>query len=233
MCCSTLKIRANGVRFNQKTGVGAITIHGKLETEPGVDDPVIEIWNAVQHKMQDALLEEKGRKLINFTPLFPQYDAVKDVTVYQLMPTCPDGEASTKQFLTEAKLTLDIFYKNLFIGSFRQFLNDDNHICNYNGYSLYKECIGRIRGEKDPKKRAYDVETTRMLLEHFISFLGLPLPRSKEALERQATLATLEEIKKSNNLYAAKALHTMDSKNIVGLLFQEDFDELFAYSEEA
>ena len=232
-------IRSNGVRFNQKVtigevtknNIGTITIRGKFETIPGVDDPVIEIFNAVQLKMQTAIWNVNHKKLINFTPLFPVYDEKKDLTIYELLPSNHTG-APEKEFLAEAKMTLDICYKDLFIAYFRQFLEARNTICNRNVYALYKQCIEQIKAETDIKKRTGDIATTRLLIEDFINFLDLPLPRSKEELERQATLATLEEIKKSENLYAAR-LHTVNGDNVIGLLTdQDEFDELFAYTEE-
>lgn len=229
MCEVTIK--NNAVRFNQRTGTGSINIHGKLEVIDGVDDPVIEIFNAVQHRMETAIWESEKKRLIHFTPLFPTYDAEKDLTIYQILPT-KYAEASDKQFLAEAKLTLDIFYKNLFTASFRQFLEDANKICNYNGYSLYKECIKHIREANNPEKREYDIYTTRMLLENFIQFLGLPLPKSKEECERKAALASLEQLKTSK--IKNERLHQIGRNKIVDLLnLEEELDELFAYGEDA
>lgn len=184
------------VSFNKETGLGKIVISGKLLVRQGVDDPVIEIWNAVQLKMQTAILNTQGRELIYFTPLFPTYNEAKDETIYELAPTKPAG-VPIKRFLSNAEKTLDIFYKNLFKASFCQFLNDENDICNYNGYSLYSECMKRIAKEKDPKKRDYDIRTIRMLLEDFICFLSLPLPKSKEECERRAALLTLQQLDNS------------------------------------
>lgn len=182
------------VSFNQASGAGKITIAGKLLVIQGVDDPVIEIFNAVQLKMQTAILNDQGKELINFTPLFPIYNESKDEMSYELVPTKPSG-VDVEKFLPDADKTLEIFYKKLFIASFCQFLDDENDVCNYNGYSLYKECMLRIEAEKDdPKKRSYDIRTIRMLLENFIYFLGLPLPKSKEECERQAARLSLEFI---------------------------------------
>ena len=182
------------VSFSQASGTGKIIITGRLLVIQGVDDPVIEIFNAVQLKMQTAILSTQGKELINFTPLFPVYDESRDEMTYELVPTRPAG-VDVRKFLPDADKTLEIFYKKLFIASFCQFLDDENDICNYNGYSLYRECMRRIEAEKDnPKKRSYDIRTIRMLLENFIYFLGLPLPKSKEECERQAARLSLEFI---------------------------------------
>lgn len=227
-----IKVRANAVRFNQKTGVGKIVIKGNFKTLVGiVDDPVIEIWNAVQCKMQTAILKAEGKKLIHFTPFFPNYDAEKDETVYQLMPSKPDG-LPIKAFLAEAKLTIEIFYKNLFLACFRQFLEDENKVANYNGYSLYKSCLEKVEAEKDSKKRAYDIATTKMLLENFIGFLGLPLPESKEACERRAMQASLSRIHAADK--DIDKLHNLNNVELVSLLKSQDaFDEVFDYAEDA
>ncbi len=187
-----MNINLKSVKFDQKDGTGSIVLKGKLKVQEGVvDDPVIEIFNAVQQKMQDAIFKDKGVKLINFTPLFPIYDEGKNITVYKLVPSKPAG-APIKSFLSEAEVTLDVFYKNLFIASFKQFLEDRNEVCNYNGYSLYNACMERIGKEKDPDKKQYDIQTIKMLLENFINFLGLPLPRSKQEHEKKAALLTLQ-----------------------------------------
>lgn len=178
-------IRANAVRFNQKSGIGSITIQGQLALDPDVDDPVIEIWNAVQNKMQTAV-EAKNGKLIYFTPLFPKYDAERDVTTYELVPTRYEGVA-LKEFISEAAVTVDVFYKKLFIACFHAFLEDQNKVCNYNGYSLYQECVKKISKEKEYGKRQEYINTTKMLLGNFINFLGLPLPKSKKNFAVKAT----------------------------------------------
>lgn len=179
-------IRANAIHFNQKTGIGTITIHGHLALDPDADDPVIEIWNAVQQKMQEAIKNQGEKKeLIYFTPLFPHYDKADDITVYELIPTRRQG-MPIDSFAAEAKITLDIFYKKLFIACFHAFLEDRNQICNYNGYSLYQECIKKIEAAGlDSEKRASYLETTKMLLESFIEFIGLPLPHSKKNMARK------------------------------------------------
>lgn len=180
------------VTFNKASGLGEIVISGKLSTIQGVDDPVIEIFNAVQLKKQTAILKTQGKELINFTPFFPSYNEKKDQTIYKLAPTKPAG-IPEEYFLEKAEKTLYIFYADSFMAAFRQFLNDENDICNYNGYSLYKVCIERIEGESDnTKKREYDIRTIRMLLEYFINFLDLPLPKSKEETERKAARLSME-----------------------------------------
>ena len=183
------KPELESISFDKATGLGEIIISGELKVLQGVDDPVIEIFNAVQLKMQTAILETQGKELINFTPFFPSYDNRRNVTIYKLAPTKPAG-VPAKKFLDDAGKTLDIFYKNLFFASFCQFLDDENDICNYNGYSLYRECIQRIEKEEDPNKRDYDIRTVRILLEYFIGFLELPLPKSKEAYERKGAQLT-------------------------------------------
>lgn len=191
-------IRANAVHFNQKTGIGTITIHGHLALNSDVDDPVIEIWNAVQHKMQTAVKEQKGGKLIHFTPLFPKYNEEKDITVYDLVPTRYEG-VTLKDFTAEAKITIDVFYKKLFIASFSAFLEDGNKVFNYNGYTLYRECIKRISSDISTEKRQEHIATTKMLLANFINYLGLPLPESKKKLAKSGTI-----------LYDIKALQALE-----------------------
>ena len=181
-------IRANAISFNQKTGIGKITIHGRLALNPDADDPVIEIWNAVQQKMQSVVNSqgEKKKELIYFTPLCPHYNEEDDVTTDELIPTRRQG-VPIEGFVAEAKITLDVFYKKLFIACFHAFLEDRNEICNYNGYSLYQECIKKIEAAGlDSEKRASYLETTKMLLESFIEFIGLPLPHSKKNMARKA-----------------------------------------------
>lgn len=185
----TTKPELESISFDKTTGLGEIIVSGELKVLQGIDDPVIEIFNAVQLKMQTAILDTQGKELINFTPFFPSYDKKKNVTIYKLAPTKPAG-IPAKKFLEAASKTLDIFYKNLFVASFCQFLDDENEVCNYNGYSLYRECIQRIEKEEDSNKREYDIRTVRILLEYFIGFLGLPLPRSKEAFERKGAQLT-------------------------------------------
>ena len=190
------KPKLESISFDKATGLGKIVISGELEVLQGIDDPVIEIFNAVQLKMQTAILETQGKELINFTPFFPSYDNKKNVTIYKLAPTKPAG-VKERKFLEVAEKTLEIFYKNLFMASFCQFLDDENDICNYNGYSLYRECIRRIQSTEDPEKRDYDIRTVRILLEYFIGFLGLPLPKSKEAYERKGAQLTGKLLKAS------------------------------------
>lgn len=185
----TTKPKLESISFDKATGLGEIVISGELEVLQGIDDPVIEIFNAVQLKMQAAILETQGKELINFTPFFPSYDSKKNATFYKLAPTKPAG-VKERKFLEDAEKTLEIFYKNLFMASFCQFLDDENDICNYNGYSLYRECIRRIQSAENPEKRDYDIRTVRILLEYFIEFLGLPLPKSKEAYERKGAQLT-------------------------------------------
>lgn len=203
------------VTFDKTAGFGKIVITGDFLVHQGVDDPVIEIFNAVQLVKQTAAMKNHGKELVNFTPLFPD-TSVKGVTSYQLMPSKPAG-VPIKKFLNDAKETLNVFYKDLFIASFNQFLNDDNDVCNYNGYSLYHVCMERIESESDPKKRDYDIRTIRMLLENFINFIGLPLPRSKEAYERQAAIVTklLEEL----DLKDTNLKFLLNPKKVVELIY--------------
>ena len=177
------------VSFNRSAGFGKIVIKGTLSVCQGVDDPVIEIFNAVQLFKQAVVLDRYGKELVNFTPLFPEKS--KGTISYKLMPSKPAG-ISVEKFLSDAEETFDIFYKDLFVASFNQFLNDDNEMCNYNGYNLYEACMKRIEEEPDPKKRSYDIRTIRMLLGDFINFIGLPLPKSKSAYSRQAALLSEE-----------------------------------------
>ena len=185
-CSSEHKV---SVIFDKNTGIGEIAISGKLKVHENVDDPAIEIWNAVQRNMRENIFQITGKKLVNFTPLFPIYDKGKDQTIYKLIPSKPAGD-NVDDFLDEAKVILDFFYKDLFISSFQKFLNDNNEIYNLNGYSLYSACIKRIEKEEDPEKLEKDIRTIRMLLENFIEFLDLPLPYSKEAYSRKAAEST-------------------------------------------
>lgn len=204
-------IRANAVQFNQRTGVGKIVLQGKFESIPEVDDPVIEIWNALQRSTR----EQSTGEAINFTILFPTYDEEKDITVYELLPTNRCSNVETKAFLAEAKLEIEILYKKNFYEKFRQFLDEKNSVCNRNLYSLYKSCLEQIENEADEKKKESDISTCRLLIEDFIKFLKLPLPQSKEAYGREAIAATLQKLKE-DSLEAGK-LHKAP-QNIIKLL---------------
>ncbi len=203
------------VIFDKAAGFGKIVIKGDFTVHQGVDDPVIEIFNAVQLSKQTAAMKNHGKELVNFTPLFPD-TSIKGLTSYQLMPSRPAG-APIEKFLNDAKETLNVFYRDLFIASFNQFLNDDNDVCNYNGYSLYRICMERIENESDAQKRDYDIRTIRMLLENFINFIGLPLPRSKEAYRRQVEIVAnfLEEL----DLKDANFKFMLNPKKVVELLY--------------
>lgn len=192
-------IKSNAVKFDQKSGIGSITIQGHLAINPDLDDPVIEIWNAVQTKMQTAIRKQKGGKLINFTPLFPKYDAERDLTIYELVPTRYEG-VPLNSFIAEAKITLDVFYKKMFIACFHAFLEDQNKVCNYNGYSLYQECVRRVSETSEYGKKLEYIDTTKMLLGNFINFLGLPLPKSKHfkaEIEKPEVLYFTKDLKEA------------------------------------